>query len=55
MVLSLQCQARCTLLTINSSRSAEPGELCGSECIQGKYTVKTTPSVAVAGIKPQRH
>ena len=43
MVLTFQCQARCTLLTINSSRSAGRGELCGSECIQANYTVKTTP------------
>ena len=43
MVLTRQCQAQCTLLTINSSRSAGPGELCGSECIQANYTVKTTP------------
>jgi len=43
MSLTLQCQPRCTLLTINSSRSAGPGELCGSECIQADYTVKTTP------------
>lgn len=28
-VLTIQCQAQCTILTINSSRSARPGELRG--------------------------
>jgi len=42
MVSTLQCQPRCTLLTVGHfSLSAGLGELCGSECIQANYTVKS--------------
>jgi hypothetical protein len=40
MLLTLQCQALCTLLPFNSSISAGPGELRASEWIQGNFKLK---------------